>query len=1040
MKSAERDALTEFVDNLSWARQSGDVWSLPDFHVDGLHEHAVRSVLAGVLGIPAGAQSNPLGFVIQGPLGSGKTHLLSLIRDRVARNDGYFFLIGPQSSQTPFWSSVAVAVCDGLQHPAAGETTQLTTFFRRLAEKIQAADSLREIMRSGRLPTCDDLTTMVEAVWQYDHDAALECEDTLRALLLYNTNDFRTSQTGYTFLLAHDEIGSEVQAAWGFRSRAQSALATIGQVSRLLALTGPTVFAADQIDGIAQILDDEPADGTAIKLLNEVADGLILLRENTRRTLCVLSCLPSTWLVMKDRAVATLADRFQELSPLTHMGDRDIVEEILARRLAPAHQAGGLKPKPRTWPVALTALDDLCDLTPRAMFKLVAAHIRRCLLADQVTLLDNIDKNSQSANIQEPVVRPPSALPPGTFEALDAEYARLRLQANVEAALNHHTEDTVVPALLAAGLKAWLAETDGAEDFTVDPPPGTKPPIHARLRRTIDETTAAQIHWSFRAMAAPDPRATLPRLRAAATAAGLDTKPSQRFLFLLRKSEWSSGEKNQEVLGKIHASGGTTLPLHEEDIRTFSALRHLLENPSPALREWLRTRRHARSTHLLGSALALATPSPAQNEPVSDGAAPNVRPLSPDEIVLGDSTDTQAPIQIDLEVLRRHTVVFAGTGSGKTVFIRRLVEECALRGVSSIVLDPNNDLARLGQAWHEAPDGWTDGDAERAKTYLDQTEVVLWTPGRVTGRPITFRPLPDFATVLGDEDEFNQAIEAAVMALAAKANVDGRARRARLSHAVLSAALRHFARCGGSSLTEFIKLLSDLPPEVVEIREANKLAAETADMLTAARLSDPLFAGIGEPADPGVLLTPGPGKHARISVISFVGLPSDEVRRSFVNQLQMALFAWIKRHPAGDRPLGGLFVMDEAQSFAPSTGRTACGESTVVLASQARKYGLGLIFATQAPKALHNRVSGNAATQLYGRLNTNVQVAAAQEMARARGARTPDLGQLKVGQFYIASESVPLQKMRTPMCLSYHPKSPLEPEQIVELARQGASP
>ena len=70
------------------------------------------------------------------------------------------------------------------------------------------------------------------------------------------------------------------------------------------------------------------------------------------------------------------------------------------------------------------------------------------------------------------------------------------------------------------------------------------------------------------------------------------------------------------------------------------------------------------------------------------------------------------------------------------------------------------------------------------------------------------------------------------------------------------------------------------------------------------------FGGAGTPVDPGVLLTPSDGYRARVSVISMIGLPSDEQRQSFVNQLQMALFAWIKRNPAGERPLGGLLVMD----------------------------------------------------------------------------------------------------------------------------------
>ncbi|MEK8106046.1 DUF87 domain-containing protein [Micromonospora sp. M12] len=60
-------------------------------------------------------------------------------------------------------------------------------------------------------------------------------------------------------------------------------------------------------------------------------------------------------------------------------------------------------------------------------------------------------------------------------------------------------------------------------------------------------------------------------------------------------------------------------------------------------------------------------------------------------IGLGRTVDGGRPFTVAVESLRRHAVVFAGSGSGKTVLIRRLVEECAREGVSAIVLDPNND-------------------------------------------------------------------------------------------------------------------------------------------------------------------------------------------------------------------------------------------------------------------------------------------------------------------------------------------------------------
>ena len=164
-----------------------------------------------------------------------------------------------------------------------------------------------------------------------------------------------------------------------------------------------------------------------------------------------------------------------------------------------------------------------------------------------------------------------------------------------------------------------------------------------------------------------------------------------------------------------------------------------------------------------------------------------------------------------------------------------------------------------------------------------------------------------------------------------------------------------------------------------------------------AQINDPLFAGEGEPVDPGMLLTPPPGKRARVSVISMIGLPDPAQRQGFVNQFQMALFSWIKKHPARERPLSGLLVMDEAQDLVPSDKLTACSESTRRLVAQARKYGLGLLFATQAPEGLHNQIPGNAVTQFYGRLSSPAQIGAAREVAKAKGGDVPDIGLLTNG-------------------------------------------
>jgi hypothetical protein len=493
-------------------------------------------------------------------------------------------------------------------------------------------------------------------------------------------------------------------------------------------------------------------------------------------------------------------------------------------------------------------------------------------------------------------------------------------------------------------------------------------------------------------------------------------------------------------------AGGRRLTVSDEDLRILWALRDLLAKAPPDLPAWLVSRQPTGKIAFLREALAdaaadlptpdLAAPAPIEEQVPTEKVQP-VRTTHGPAISLGVTFDTAEPVTVELEALRKHVAIFAGSGSGKTVLLRRIVEECALQGVSTIVLDPNNDLARLGDPWPEPPAAWRPGDAEKAHDYLENTDVVIYTPRRSAGRPITFQPLPNFHELIDDPDEFDVAVDVALAALAPRAKVEGRTAKAEKGRAVLKEALVFYARRHReTSLRGFIGMLDDLPAYASRFgADATKVAAELGQSLTAATVIDPLFGGVGQPVDPGELLTPEGGKRARVSVISLIGLPSDDQKQSFVNQLQMALFAWIKRNPAGDRALGGLFVMDEAQTFAPSGAMTACTGSTLSLASQARKYGLGLIFATQSPKGLHNQVPGNAATQFFGLLNAPVQIDAAREVARAKGGDLPGISQLRGGEFYVALEGSSFSKVRTSLCLSHHPKSPLTQEEVIRYAR-----
>ncbi len=921
------------------------------------------------------------------------------------------------------------------------------------------------------------------------------------ALILANSENFAHQDIGRALLQGLEVDVGEARAHF-IRAAQIPCREVVGAFDRLTGAAGlATLVAVDQLDGLVA-LGRSLASAEEQLLLDQLATGLMDLAEDAQHSLIIVSCLTDSWTLIREQGVSSAHDRYPTVVRLRPIPSAEVGEALIAAYLRVAYTRAEFTPEYPTWPVPSTAFADAPLLSPRSLIHIVQEHCAHCRESGLVTELAQLPNERQAEPVPNEHRRDGDSSPPPVppDRDLDHRFSRFVREADITAAFDENRVDDGLPRLLSAGLTAWAQENAEAGDFSVDPPPGRRPSLHARLRRILDVDTDDEVHWSFRAVLNDHPVAALNRLRAAVTASGLELPGERRKLLILRNAPWSQGRKTQQVLDGLMAHGGEVAKLREADLKVFWALQQILEERPKGLATWLRANRHASRSDLLAplspehagtgavsrapAPPRTATPSnpkaPAQPradagpkiavlpravaslegaEPPEAAAAPKAaappsavappkavalskaaavsRGADEDAIPIGIADGTGRHVTVPLEDLRRHTVIFAGSGSGKTVLIRRLIEECALKGVSSVVLDPNNDLARLGRPWPEAPQGWLDGDAERATTYLRDAEVVVWTPRLTTGRPLSFAPLAGLGDVADDPDEFGIALDNAVASLVPRSGLPGSGARLSRGRAVLKEALGAYVQHGGGHLKGFLGYLSALPEGVSRLASGEKLAADIAQTLLAETVNDPMLGGTGEAVDPSVLLQPAGGRRARISVISLVGLPNDEQRQHFVNQLQMALFAWVKKHPAGDRPLGGLFVMDEAQTFAPSTVRTPTTDSTLALASQARKYGLGLVFATQAPKGLHNRIPGNATTQFFGLLNAPTQITAAQEMAAQKGGDARGIARLRAGEFFVGSDMVPFQRVRSPMCLSHHPPSPMTQEEILELARAG---
>ncbi|MEV4637505.1 DUF87 domain-containing protein [Actinoplanes sp. NPDC049548] len=1039
----ERRALTE-LRRLDWAPTQDDVWSRLDVHIDGLNGDIGAAVVRAYQNADTSTGRSPVGLVVQGRHGAGKTHLIRWAREQVQLQRGYFFLMGIADGKS-FWPNVVSAFLRGLHRSGSYRHPQLEVLLERLAEIAGISHDLRLRVRGASPLTPEALDQFISAFRRAVPEAGRECRHTLRTLVMLASSEENANDLAENWLTSAQDETSAGLERWGVPVTVKPPQRVAEELSLLIACTGATLFAVDQIDPVfAQARTSAVDDGSnrgvnePIAMAADLGDGLMQLREVLSRTVTVVACLPGSWDLIEQNALGSVSGRFRKETRLALIPSAEIAVQLVTARFEPFFETADFVPPYPTWPVALEAFQDAPAFTPRGLLQRVDEHVRACLAADNATPLISL------LQVDSSPTRPAPIPPPARLTLLDERLTALRAEAVVDAALAPATEDREMSRLLVAGLQAWTIEQgDRRGRYSVQPGEDGNPSMHAWLRETLDEETEDEAHWSFRALSHPHALAVQARLRRLLSFVNLDPAITKRRAVLLRNEAWPNGKVSQRMKQDYLDRGGMLTTISADDLRTFAALATLLDEHDPALPEWLRARRPAGNTVLFGRVFG-APPDDRRNqapEPDSTGgpAASSVEAkqaaAAGPSLDLGTVLETGESLRTPLESLRKHAVIFAGSGSGKTVLIRRLIEECALNGVSAIVLDPNNDLARLGDAWPEPPRTWRPGDAELAATYVDRTDVVVWTPRRSSGRPLSFQPLPDFAAVLDEPDEFGLALDTAVAALAPRARMAANTAKADRGRAVLRQALDYFARTRNRDLAGFVDLLSDLPEGAASLGRARELAADMAETLRAAMVNDPMFGGAGETLDPAVLLTPAPGKRARVSVVSLIGLPNDEQRQSFVNQLQMALFAWIKQHPAGDRPLGGLFVMDEAQTFVPSGAMTACTESTLALASQARKYGLGLIFATQAPKGIHNRISGNAATQFYGFLNSPVQIAAAREIASAKGSSVLEISRLEAGQFYAVGEATPFRKVSVPMCLSYHPASALSAEDVLARAR-----
>lgn len=342
-------------------------------------------------------------------------------------------------------------------------------------------------------------------------------------------------------------------------------------------------------------------------------------------------------------------------------------------------------------------------------------------------------------------------------------------------------------------------------------------------------------------------------------------------------------------------------------------------------------------------------------------------------------------VPVDPDKLRRHTLIIGQSGSGKSFFLGRLIEELMLRTLARcVVIDPNADYFNIesispgGEIWkwknfytQDSPDEFV--PAWKAVGIFKKSMRKGTSLHRVRGGKIIIRSDPKF---------FWHEIPADLLASIALPEGNANSRRAiraihELTHKAADAYLKHLKsqkrpQSGWLDIVITARNVSksgDWPepkpktglPNPADLQNINKEAWN--DYYNFNKFCTDQYPTITSVMNPK-LIYPADDEIGRLDVIDIASIEDPEIRALATGAL--ILYEWKRsqsRWRAATRKRSfypTFIVVDEAHNVVPKDVSTTYAgilrEQVRTIAAEGRKYGLHLILCSQRPDKLDTRV------------------------------------------------------------------------------------
>src|SRR5215471_4952937 len=382
---------------------------------------------------------------------------------------------------------------------------------------------------------------------------------------------------------------------------------------------------------------------------------------------------------------------------------------------------------------------------------------------------------------------------------------------------------------------------------------------------------------------------------------------------------------------------------------------------------------------------------------------------------LGRSFDLQEKqlgeslVLYDSKDLVTHAVCVGMTGSGKTGLCIGLLEEAAIDGVPSIVIDPKGDLSNLlltfpelngsdflpwineedakkknltnndyaeqqAQLWKQGLSDWGQG-GDRIGRLRDSADFVIYTPGSSAGISVSI--LKSFAapdqTVMDDSELLRDRTNTTVTSLLGLLGIQADPIQSR-EHILIATILNRFWLEGqDADLASLIQQIQNPPMTKIGVLDLESFYPSKDRFALVMALNNliasPGFSAWmeGEALDIGQILHNPSGKP-KVSIFSIAHL-GDAERMFFVSLLLNQVLGWM-RTQSGTTSLRAILYMDEIFGYFPPVANPPSKLPLLTLLKQGRAFGLGVVLVTQNPVDLDYKGLSNTGTWFIGRLQT----------------------------------------------------------------------